>query len=68
MQQINKREREAILTRFPKADIVSTRHRYFLAGYATTAPARFLAVLRGQTPPPSRKDKARGIFSRNNNT
>ena len=56
---MDRRERDAIIARFPKADIVKTKHRYFLIGAYSSEPMRLLLSMRGITPPPSRKDKAR---------
>ena len=59
MMLLNKRERDAILDRFPRAEIVSTRHRFYLVGSDAAEPARLLMELRGITPPPSRRDRTR---------
>ena len=59
MTLISKQERKAILDRFPKAEIVSTRHRYYLVVSDTSQPGRLLMELRGITTPPTRKDRAR---------
>lgn len=65
MTLLNKRERDAILTRFPKAEIVSTRHRYYLVGNGVDEPSRLLLDLRGLPQPPSRKAKARSGYTGN---
>ena len=59
MVLMDRRERDAIIARFPKAEIVKTRHRYFLVGSDITQTGRLLMELRGITPPPSRRERAR---------
>ena len=56
MRQITKCEREIILAQYPKAEIVRTRHRAYLAGRDTDIPGRILLKMRGITPPPSRRE------------
>ena len=58
MLQIDKHERDAVLNRFPKADIVRTRHRYFLIGASNCEEMRLVLTMRGITPPMSRRERA----------
>lgn len=65
MFQITRQEREAILDRFPWAEIVATRHKHYLVGTVTSEPTRLLFSMRGITPPPSRKDRTRSNYNQN---
>ena len=48
-------ERKALLERYPKALIVSTKHHAFLAGYDTAPHAQYLQRLRNVTPKNQRR-------------
>ena len=54
MMLISTAERKAILKRFPKARIVSTHHRCFLAARGKDIEGRFLLSLRGMPQPTNR--------------
>lgn len=63
MTEITRPERETITAKFPKAEIVKTRHRYYVVGADTSEPLRLLFSLRGITPPPSRRERAKALRS-----
>lgn len=56
MFPISKSERQLIESKFPKAEIVATRHHAFLIGRDVDDPVRFLYGLRGWESPPSRRE------------
>ena len=59
MIEISKAERKAIQKQFPKAQIVSTRNRCYVATRETDDVGRFLLTLRGKQQPPTRRELAR---------
>lgn len=65
MIPISKSERKILEKRFPKAEIVATRHHLFLIGRETEEPMRFLSNLRGLKSPPTRREKERSNLIQN---
>lgn len=59
MIQITKRESMLIQNHFPKAEIISTKHRSYLIGKETDDVGRFLLSRRGEPQPPTRREKER---------
>lgn len=59
MIPISEDERKKIEKRFPKAEIVGTRHHSFLIVREHDESLRFLYSLRGMKSPPTRKEKER---------
>lgn len=57
MFSISKSERQLIESKFPKAEIVATRHHAFLIGRDVDSAVRFLYGLRGWESPPSRRER-----------
>lgn len=62
MIPISKVERKAIERRFPKSEIVATRHHAFLIGREVDEPVRFLYSLRGGKSPQKEKDRSHNQF------
>jgi len=59
MIPISKVERKTIERRFPKSEIVATRHHAFLIGREADEPVRFPYSLRNMKSPPTRREKER---------
>lgn len=58
MIQISPTERKTIEGRFPNAEIVATKHHFFLCGYEdTNKTIRFLRRLRSTMSPPNTKER-----------
>ena len=62
---INRRERQLILEKYPRTEIVSTKNRYYLVTDGKDTPARMLYDLRGIQPPPTRQERAAAARSGN---
>ena len=65
MYSINKREKQIILERFPKAEIVTSKHKAFLVASDVDETARLLLTLRGIQPPSTRRERAAAARSGN---
>ena len=59
MIEITDNERKQIQRQFPKAAIVTTKHRCYVATRETDDVGRFLLTLRNQPQPPSRRQLSR---------
>lgn len=62
MIAISKSERKILEKRFPKAEIVATRHHSFLVGRKPDEPVLFLYSLRGGKSPQKEKDHSHNRF------
>lgn len=55
MIQITRKERDAILDRYPRAEIKPSKHHFFLVGRYDSAEMQMLYSMRGINPPSYRQ-------------